>query len=257
MCGIIGYVGGRPAAEILLQGLRSLEYRGYDSAGVAVLEDHELHVEKRAGKLHALEDALAGRTLAGATGIGHTRWATHGAPNDLNAHPHQDCSGQVVVIHNGIIENYVALRQELTQRGHTLASETDTEVIPHLVEEFLNEGVGLAEAVRLTTIRLSGAAALVVMSSRAPGELVAARVANAGAVVIGYGENEMFLASDLPALLPHTRRVVFLADREIACLSPSGVTYMDAAGAALEKHQQTVPYDAVSVEKGQYKHFML
>jgi glucosamine--fructose-6-phosphate aminotransferase (isomerizing) len=257
MCGIIGYVGGRPAAEILLRGLRSLEYRGYDSAGIAVLENHELHVEKRAGKLHALEDALEGRTLAGTTGIGHTRWATHGAPNDVNAHPHQDCTGEVVAIHNGIIENYLALRQELTERGHRLTSDTDTEVIPHLVEEFLNDGATLAEAVRQTTLRITGAAALVVMSARSPGEVVAARVANAGAVVIGYGEDEMFLASDLPALLPHTRQVAFLADREIACLSRSGVTYMSSRGEPLHKQHQTMPYDPISAEKGQYKHFML
>jgi glutamine---fructose-6-phosphate transaminase (isomerizing) len=257
MCGIIGYVGNRPAAEILVQGLRLLEYRGYDSAGVAVLEDRGLHVEKRAGKLHALVEALAGQTLDGTTGIGHTRWATHGAPNDLNAHPHQDCTGQVVAIHNGIIENHLALRQELSARGHVLASETDTEVIPHLVEEFLNDGAGLDEAVRLTINRLSGAAALVVMSSRAPGEMVAARVANAGGVVIGYGEGEVFLASDLPALLPHTRRVAFLADHEIACISASGVRYMDAHGDEVAKTQQTVPYDPVSAEKGPYKHFML
>jgi glucosamine--fructose-6-phosphate aminotransferase (isomerizing) len=257
MCGIIGYVGRQPAAEILVQGLRLLEYRGYDSAGVAVLEDRGLHVEKRAGKLHALVEALAGTTLVGTTGIGHTRWATHGAPNDLNAHPHQDCSGEVVAIHNGIIENHVALRQELTERGHVLASDTDTEVIPHLVEEYLNEGVELDEAVRRSVNRLSGAAALVVMSSRAPGEIVAARVANAGGVVIGYGDGEVFLASDLPALLPHTRHVAFLSDHEIAHLSASGVRYMDARGDEVMKVQQTVPYDPVSAEKGPYKYFML
>jgi glucosamine--fructose-6-phosphate aminotransferase (isomerizing) len=257
MCGIIGYVGNQPTAEILLRGLRSLEYRGYDSAGVALLDERDLIVEKRAGKLRALESALEGRSLRGTTGIGHTRWATHGAPSDLNAHPHQDCSGRVVAIHNGIIENYLALRQELLDRGHSFASDTDTEVIPHLVEEFLNEGLTLAEAVRRTIVRLSGAAALVVMSSRAPNEIVAARVANAGAVVIGYGDGEMFLASDLPALLPHTRRVAYLADREIACLTPDGATYVSADGRTIDKQQHTVPYDPVSAEKGPYKHFML
>jgi glutamine---fructose-6-phosphate transaminase (isomerizing) len=257
MCGIIGYVGHRSAAEILVHGLRSLEYRGYDSAGVAILNDRGLFVEKRAGKLRALEDALEGRTPDGNTGIGHTRWATHGAPNDVNAHPQSDCSGEIVAIHNGIIENYVALRQELTERGHRLTSETDTEVIPHLVEEFLREGVTLPEAVRRAIARLSGAAALVVMSSRAPGEIIAARVANAGGVVIGYGEGEMLLASDLPALLPHTRRVAFLGDREIACLTPDGVRYLSQNGDPIEKVEHTVPYDPVSAEKGPYKHFML
>jgi glucosamine--fructose-6-phosphate aminotransferase (isomerizing) len=257
MCGIIGYVGDRPAATILLEGLRALEYRGYDSAGVAVLNEAGLVVEKRAGKLRALEEALAGRNLAGNSGIGHTRWATHGQPSDLNAHPQQDCSGQVVAVHNGIIENYRGLREGLIARGHTLSSDTDTEVIPHLVEEFLDEGLSLTEAVRRTTLRLSGAAALVVMSSRAPNEIVAARVANAGGVVIGYGAGQMYLASDLPALLPHTRRVAYLADREIACLRPSGVTYVSAAGDPIAKQEQTVPFDPVSAEKGPYKHFML
>ncbi len=257
MCGIIGYVGDRPAATILVEGLRALEYRGYDSAGVALLNEGGLVVEKRAGKLHALEEALAGRSLAGSTGIGHTRWATHGVPSDLNAHPQQDCSGQVVAVHNGIIENYVVLREELSARGHRFTSDTDTEVIPHLVEELLDEGLPLAEAVRRAILRLSGAAALVVMSARAPDEVVAARVANAGAVVIGYGDGQMFLASDLPALLPHTRRVAYLADREIACLRPSGVSYTSAAGEALAKQEQVVPYDPVSAEKGPYKHFML
>ena len=257
MCGIMGYVGDRPAAEILLTGLRALEYRGYDSAGLALLDRNALTVEKRAGKLRALEQALEGRTPPGLTGIGHTRWATHGAPNDLNAHPHPDCTGEVVAIHNGIIENYLELRQELQQSGHTLTSETDTEVIPHLVETYLREGANLLEAVRLAVSRLRGAAALVVMSARAPGEIIAARIANAGAVVIGYGDGENFLASDLPALLPHTRRVTFLADHELARLTADGVAFFASDGTFLEKPVHTVPYDPVSAEKGPYRHFML
>jgi len=257
MCGIVGYVGNRPAAPLLLQGLRSLEYRGYDSAGIALLDDDELTVAKRAGKLRALEESLSGRTLVGSTGIGHTRWATHGQPNDLNAHPQLDCSGQVVVIHNGIIENYLDLREELTGAGHRFTSDTDTEVIPHLVESYLREGLDLLDAVRHSVRRLRGAAALVVMASQAPGEIVAARVANAGGVVIGYGDGEMFLASDLPALLPHTRRVGFLADRELARLTADGVDYFDSEGKSIEKAARTVRNDPVSAEKGQYRHFML
>jgi glucosamine--fructose-6-phosphate aminotransferase (isomerizing) len=257
MCGIIGYIGEREAADILIEGLRALEYRGYDSAGIAVLDGSNLFVSKRAGKLRELEAALEGKRPAGSIGIGHTRWATHGAPNDLNAHPQQDCTGDVVVIHNGIVENYVALRQELLRRGHRFTSDTDTEVIPHLIEGYLNEGAEFVEAVRRTVARLEGAAALVAMSTRAPDAIIAARVSNAGAVVIGYGDDGMLLASDLPALLRHTRRVAYLADREIACLSREGVRYLDASGRAVEKRVQTVPYDPVSAEKGPYKHFML
>ena len=257
MCGIIGYCGQRQAADVLLDGLRTLEYRGYDSAGIAVLDGSRLIVAKRAGKLHALEAALEGRRPPGHIGVGHTRWATHGAPNDLNAHPHQDCSGDVVVIHNGIVENYALLREELLASGHRFTSETDTEVIPHLVESYLDAGFDLREASRRAIDRLEGAAALVILSTRAQGELVAARLSNAGAVVIGYGENEMHVASDLPALLRYTRRVAYLADRELAYLSHDGVQYSNSRGDAVEKTPITVPYDPVSAERGPYKHFML
>ncbi|MGI8552371.1 MAG: glutamine--fructose-6-phosphate transaminase (isomerizing) [Dehalococcoidia bacterium] len=257
MCGIVGYVGPRQAADILLDGLRSLEYRGYDSAGIAILDNGELTLEKRAGKLRTLEAALEGKKPEGMIGVGHTRWATHGAPNDLNAHPHQDCTGDVVAIHNGIIENYLQLRQDLQRHGHHFASEADTEVIPHLVESYLDEGFDLCEAVRQTVARLEGAAALVVMSKRAPEQLVAARISNAGAVVIGHGDGEMLLASDLPALLRHTRRVSYLADRELACLTATGVHFMKVSGETIEKPVYTVPFDPVSAEKGRYKHFML
>lgn len=257
MCGIIGYVGPRQASDILLDGLRALEYRGYDSAGIAVFDGGRLTVAKRAGKLGRLEAALEGKRPTGCTGLGHTRWATHGAPNDLNAHPHQDCTGEIVVIHNGIVENYAALRDELRQRGHRFSSETDTEVIPHLIESYLDHGGDLTDAVRRTVERIQGAAALVVMSARTPGEIVAARVANAGGVVVGYGDGEMFVASDLPALLRHTRRVAFLADREIVCLTRGGASYLAASGERVEKQVRTVPYDPVSAEKGPYRHFML
>jgi glucosamine--fructose-6-phosphate aminotransferase (isomerizing) len=258
MCGIMGYVGSRPAGPILIDGLKRLEYRGYDSAGIAVLEANGgLSIHKRVGKLETLASAIAGRWPNGNEGIGHTRWATHGRPSDANAHPHADCSGDVVVIHNGIVENYLELRSELAAAGHTFASETDTEVIPHLIEHHLREGADLVAALRRTIERLAGAHAIVAMSRSEPGTLVAARVGNAGGVVIGYGGGENFLASDLPALLPHTRRVAFLDDREVARLTAAGVSYWDRDDRPYEKPSLEVPYDPVSAAKGRHKHFML
>jgi glucosamine--fructose-6-phosphate aminotransferase (isomerizing) len=256
MCGIIGYVGDQQAAPILLEGLAQLEYRGYDSAGIAVLHDDELTLEKRAGKLGVLVTAVEGNLPVGTVGIGHTRWATHGGVSDANAHPHCDCHGDVVVIHNGIVENYAALKAELRAAGHVFASETDTEVIPHLVEAFLREGHDLLEAVRRTINRLEGAAALVVMARQEPDTIIGARVSNAGGVVIGYGDGEMLLASDLLALLKRTRKVAFLAHGEIARLTRDGVRYIDAAGNALTKPPTVVPYDPAQAEKGNYRHYM-
>jgi glucosamine--fructose-6-phosphate aminotransferase (isomerizing) len=257
MCGIIGYTGERDAAPLLLDGLERLEYRGYDSAGIAVVDGDELRVQKNAGKLAALRARLEGTLPAGTCGIGHTRWATHGRPTDDNAHPHLDCRGEVVVIHNGIVENYLALRAELRARGHALRSETDTEVLPHLIEERLDAGDDLAKALRATLGRIAGAHAIVAMSVRTPGLLVAARAGNAGGVVVGYGDGEMFVASDLTALLPETRRVAFLADGEVACVTHGGARYSTFAGDAIEKEPQAVPFDAMSAAKGAYKHFML
>ena len=258
MCGIIGYTGEREASPLLLDGLQRLEYRGYDSAGIAVLgTDGRIAVAKTAGKLSALRAGLEGAYPAGHAGIGHTRWATHGKPTDDNAHPHLDCTGEVVVIHNGIVANYLELRAELRERGHELRSETDTEVLPHLIEERLAEGDELVEALRCTLGRLEGAHAIVVMSTRERGRLVAARVGNAGGVVVGYGRGEMFVASDLTALLPETQRVVFLADGEIADVTADGARYVAADGRVLEKRAQVVPFDPVSAAKGAYKHFML
>ncbi len=257
MCGIIGYAGDRDAAPLLLDGLQRLEYRGYDSAGIAVVEDGTIHVTKGAGKLTALRSGLEGAYPAGHVGIGHTRWATHGKPTDDNAHPHLDCHGDVVVIHNGIVENYLALRAELRERGHNLRSETDTEVLPHLVESYLDEGSPLLEALRRTLARIEGAHAIVVMSSREPGTIVAARAGNAGGVVIGYGKGEMFVASDLPALLPETQRVAFLADGEIAVVRAGGAEYVSFDGAPVAKEPQVVPFDQQSAAKGEHKHFML
>ena len=258
MCGIIGYTGEREAAPILLDGLQRLEYRGYDSAGIAVLDAAgAIHVAKGAGKLSVLRLGLEGAHPAGTTGIGHTRWATHGKPTTDNAHPHQDCRGDVVVIHNGIVENYLALRAELTGRGHDLRSETDTEVLPHLIETYLDEGDDLVTAFRRTLSRIEGAHAIVVMCAREPGVIVAARIGNAGGVVVGYGEGEAFVSSDLSAVLPETQRVAFLADGEIAVLSAGSIKYVDLAGEALTKRPQHVPFDPVSAVKGAYKHFML
>jgi glucosamine--fructose-6-phosphate aminotransferase (isomerizing) len=258
MCGIIGYVGNRPAVPLLLEGLQRLQYRGYDSAGLAVLaENGDLCVEKSVGKLATLASGLRGRWPSSRLGIGHTRWATHGRPSDINAHPHRDCQGRVVVIHNGIVENYLALKERLIDQGHTFVSETDTEVIPHLIEHYLQDGGSLELAVGRAIGQMEGAHALVVFSVGEPDKLVAARVGNAGGVVVGYGQGEMFVASDLPALLPHTRRVVFLADGEIAAMTSESVSYLSADGTVLVKEAQTVSYDPLSAARGNYKHFML
>ena len=257
MCGIIGYTGRREAAPLLLDGLQRLEYRGYDSAGIAIVDDGAIHVVKGAGKLSVLRDGLEGVYPPGRCGIGHTRWATHGKPTTDNAHPHLDCTGAVVVIHNGIVENYLELRAELTAHGHALRSETDTEALPHLIESYMDEGADLLTALRHTLGRIRGAHAIVAMSKREPGRIVAARAGNAGGVVIGYGAGEMFVASDLPALLPETQRVAFLADGEIACVTADAVEYVTAAGAPLQRGPQVVPFDPVTAAKGAHKHFML
>jgi glucosamine--fructose-6-phosphate aminotransferase (isomerizing) len=249
MCGIIGFTGERDAAPILLDGLQRLEYRGYDSAGIAVLDGDEIRVVKGAGKLTALRSAIEGAYPAGDAGIGHTRWATHGKPTDDNAHPHLDCTGDVVVIHNGIVENYLALRADLRARRHDLRSETDTEVLPHLIEQYLGDGADLAAAFRRALGQIEGAHAIVVMSRREPGTILAARAGNAGGVVIGYGEGEMFVASDLAALLPETQRVVFLADGEIARITPAGAAYESFAGVPIAKDPQVVAFDPVSAAR--------
>ncbi len=256
MCGIIGYVGERPAAPVLIDGLGRLEYRGYDSVGIAILEGNgHLAIHKRAGKLQRLATELTQLQPKGRQGIGHTRWATHGKPSDVNAHPHTDCSGDVVVIHNGIVENYQELKQQLLTAGHRFQSETDTEVIPHLIEDYVAGGDDLNTALRNAISRLSGAHAILAMSLSEPGTVVAARVGNAGGVVMGYGHGENFLASDLSALLPYTRRVVFLEDGEIACVTAQTVTF-SRDGLRIDKTPSEVSYDPVSAAKGSYKHFM-
>ena len=257
MCGIIGYSGSRPAAPVLLEGLGRLEYRGYDSAGIAVIGEGAPEVRKSRGKLSMLLKAIGEGAPDGTCGIGHTRWATHGGPTDLNAHPHTDCNNEVAVVHNGIVENFLELRQEMEGQGHVFSSQTDSECIPHLIESYLFEEYSLEEAVRKTAGRIRGAHAVVVVYSGEPGKLVAFRVGNAGGIVVGYGEDEMFLASDLPALLPHTREVVYLSGGEAAYLSGTDARYSDLTGESVDKSPTKVPYDAVSAARGKYKHFML
>jgi glucosamine--fructose-6-phosphate aminotransferase (isomerizing) len=254
MCGIIGYVGGRPVVPILVDGLRRLEYRGYDSAGLAVVRDGGIDVRRSQGKLANLEAALARQPADGEYGIGHTRWATHGRPSEENAHPHRDCSGRLVVIHNGIIENYLELKRELLRDGHTFASETDTEVVAHLVEREMR-GDGLAAAVRRALTALRGLFALVLISSDDPGTIVAAR--NGPPLVVGIGDGERFVASDVAALLGHTRDVLMLGDREMAVVTAGSAVVTDFDGRAVVRAPQRVTWDPVQAEKTGYKHFML
>ena len=254
MCGIVGYTGPRAAGPILMEGLRRLEYRGYDSAGIAlVTEAGDLFVEKKAGKLANLAAAIADRTPNSGIGLAHTRWATHGRPNDLNAHPHVDCTGEITVIHNGIIENFRELRDELEARGHRLSSETDTEALAHLVEEAY--AGDLAAATRAALARAQGAYAVAVMHRAEPDRLVGARM-NVP-LVVGVADGESFLASDVAALLPHTRRVVFLEEGDVADLRPWGVAITDVAGAPRERAVTEITWTAEAAEKGGFPHFML
>ncbi|MEX0787056.1 MAG: glutamine--fructose-6-phosphate transaminase (isomerizing) [Dehalococcoidia bacterium] len=258
MCGIIGYAGTREAGPLLVEGLQRLAYRGYDSAGFAVADSEgRLNLQRRVGKLSNLIASLEGVYPPGTVGLAHTRWATHGKPSDDNAHPHLDCTGDVAVVHNGIVENYHELGQELLAQGHRFASETDSEVIAHLIEGYLKDGSELHEALRRAVARIDGSQAIVAFSRGEPDRLVAARAGNAGGIVVGYGRNEHFLASDLTALLPETHEVAFLNDGELVELGREAVRYWDANGAEIEKRPQTVPHDPVAAAKGTYKHFML
>ena len=256
MCGIVGYVGPRQATPIIFEGLKRLEYRGYDSAGIAVVQDGEIAICRDKGKLVNLERLLDEKPMPGHIGIGHTRWATHGVPSQINAHPHVDCTKQIVLVQNGIVENYRTLRQQLKAEGHRFNSETDTEVIVHLIEDYVKEGQDLLTAVRLTLQRIKGAHAIAVMSSREPDKIVTARLGNAGGVTVGVGQNEMFIASDIPAILEHTQRMIHLDSREIAVVTADGARFFDLDGNPIAKEAYTIPWDPVAAVKGEYRHFM-
>jgi len=261
MCGIVGYVGKKRVVPVIIEGLRRLEYRGYDSAGIAVAGNGDgLQIRRAEGKLRNLEETIRLKPLDGTYGIGHTRWATHGRPTEENAHPHRDCSGRVVVVHNGIIENYLALKKRLIEEGHKFTTETDTEVIAHLVEKyFLNPGNGhrpsLEEAVRKAVRDIIGVFALAVVAVDEPNKIVAAR--NGPAAVIGLGKDEYFVASDVPAILYHTRDLFFLADGDLAVISSDGVQLSDFNGQPIVRQVQHVTWDPIMAEKGGFKHFML
>jgi glucosamine--fructose-6-phosphate aminotransferase (isomerizing) len=254
MCGIVGYIGTQKAVPIILEGLKRLEYRGYDSAGLAVYDgDNQLQVRRAKGKLRNLEDAIRLSPVDGSFGIGHTRWATHGRPTEENAHPHRDCKGDVVVVHNGIVENYLSLKHQLEAEGHVFKTETDTEIIAHLVEKHF--AGNLEEAVRATVKQLTGVFALAVISRSDPNKIVAAR--SGPPVVIGIGDNEYFVASDVPAILSHTRDMFFLADGDLAVLTPEGVRLSDFNGRPVNRQVSHILWDPIMAEKGGYKHFML
>jgi glucosamine--fructose-6-phosphate aminotransferase (isomerizing) len=254
MCGIVGYIGNKKVVPLILDGLRRLEYRGYDSAGIAVVnESGKLELRRASGKLSQLEESIRQSPIDGVYGLGHTRWATHGRPTEENAHPHRDCKGQVVVVHNGIVENYLELKQELEREGHTFVTQTDTEIVAHLVEKYMDGGP-LEEAVRKTVKRLSGVYALAMLSSKDPNKIVAARLGPP--VVVGLGRNEYFVASDIPAILFHTRDLFFLSDGDIAVLTPQGVSVTDHEGKAVQPRIQHISWDPIMAEKGGFKHFM-
>jgi glutamine---fructose-6-phosphate transaminase (isomerizing) len=252
MCGIIGYIGHREAAPVLLQGLKRLEYRGYDSAGVAIFNG-KIEVRRSVGKLTNLDQLLRESPVLGAVGMGHTRWATHGRPSEANAHPHR--AGKIVVIHNGIIENYLELRHELAGKGRTFSSETDTEVISHLIDDYVQEGLTFTHATREALQRLEGAFSIVALCEDEPGKILAAK--NATPIVIGLGEGENFVASDVPAILDYTRKVAFLDDGEMAEITRDSVTITDFHGHPIERTPRQITWDALTAQKGGYKHFLL
>ena len=256
MCGIVGYIGPRDATPIIVNGLKRLEYRGYDSAGVAVFNKGQLEVRRDAGKLSQLIDLITKSPIEGAPGIGHTRWATHGAPNARNAHPHLGQTKRVVVVQNGIVENFLEIKDELTAEGVEFQSETDTETIVHLVEHYLATGIGLVEAARKTFKDIQGANVIVLMSADEPDKIVTARIGNAGGVVIGMGEDENFIASDTPAIMDHTRNVIFLESRQMAVVTRNTVTIETLDGAKVKPEVHNVSWDPIAAEKGEYRHFM-
>jgi glutamine---fructose-6-phosphate transaminase (isomerizing) len=256
MCGIVGYIGPRDATPIILNGLKRLEYRGYDSAGLAVLNGDQLEVRKDAGKLSQLMDLVTKSPINGAPGIGHTRWATHGAPNARNAHPHLGQTKRVVVVQNGIVENFLELKDELMAEGVEFQSETDTETIVHLVEHYLATGIGLVEAAKKTFNQIQGANVIVLMSADEPDKIVTARIGNAGGVVLGLGEGENYIASDTPAIMEHTRNVIFLESRQMAVVTRDTMTIETLDGAKVKPQVHKISWDPIAAEKGEYRHFM-
>ncbi|MBW2147252.1 MAG: glutamine--fructose-6-phosphate transaminase (isomerizing) [Deltaproteobacteria bacterium] len=253
MCGIVGYIGPREITHhVILACLKRLEYRGYDSAGIAVLSEDGFEIRRSLGKLKKLEELIAMDSLKGKAGLGHTRWATHGRPSEINAHPHQ--AGEVVVVHNGIIENYLAIKEELQAAGHTFKSETDTEVLSHLIQNYLFEGLGFVEAVRSALRRVQGSYAIGVMCRREPGILIGAR--KESPLIVGLGDEGHFIASDIPAVLDHTRRMVFLDDEEMAILGPGDIRFLNLAGREIHKKEHWIDWSPVMAEKGGFKHFM-
>ena len=254
MCGIVGYIGPKRVVPLILDGLRRLEYRGYDSAGIAVVGDNgKMEIRRAPGKLRNLEESIRITPLEGIYGIGHTRWATHGRPTEENAHPHRDCTGEIVVVHNGIIENYIELKKQLIAEGHKFQTETDTEIIAHLLEKF-SKNSSLEDAVLKAVKVMSGAYALVALSTKDPQKIVAARLGPP--IVVGLGDNEFFVASDIPTILAHTRSVFFLGDGEVAVLTPQGVRLIDFESRAITRPAQHISWDPIMAEKGGFKHFM-
>jgi len=256
MCGIVGYVGNKQVVPLIIDGLRKLEYRGYDSAGIAVVnEGHDLEIRRAEGKLRNLEETIRLSPIDGTYGIGHTRWATHGRPTEENAHPHRDCTGRVVVVHNGIIENYLALKERLRKSDHRFVTETDTEIIAHLIEEYLKQGDSFEAAVRATVAELKGIFALSIINADEPDTIIAVR--QGPPVVIGLGDREFFVASDIPPILQHTRDVFFLGDGEIAIITKEAVRVIDFEGNSVQPSIQRITWDPIMAEKGGFKHFML
>ena len=253
MCGIVGYIGGQQATPVILEGLKKLEYRGYDSAGIATLSSGESAIRRSEGKLVNLENLLREQPLSGVIGIGHTRWATHGRPSEINAHPHK--AGPVILVHNGIIENYLQLKTQLKQAGHFFQSETDTEVIAHLIEEKLKTEINFEQAVRQALAELHGAYAVCILNEKEPGTLIAAKLGSP--MVVGLGQEEFFVASDIPAILAHTREMVFMEDGEMAVFSKGAANFSTIAGEALNKTARHIDWSPMMAEKGGYRHFML
>ncbi len=256
MCGIVGYIGPRQATNVVFKGLKRLEYRGYDSAGIATIQKGQITIRRDEGKLSNLESMLVESPMNGHVAIGHTRWATHGRPSQRNAHPHTDENKIVAVIQNGIVENFISLKNQLIAEGHVFTSDTDTEVIVHLIDKFLHEGNSFVEACRLTFRKIRGANAIVTLNEAEPNKIVAARIGNAGGITIGVGEDEMFLASDMPAILEHTRKMIFMEDGDMVVMTTNGVEFSDLAGEPISKSITEIAWDPVSAEKGKYRHFM-